>query len=167
MTTTIAAPATRPPALSLDERLALASLAMDDRLATAALAVDVNTSRIPVDPLPEITIPQPPAAAPNPYRTPLAALLHRASVRIETDGWARGACRDKGGRRCAIGAIRAEAASPGQADDASALLLDIVRRREFGTPDDTVPSWNDRQAGPRPVLLALSRAADHAHNHNL
>lgn len=164
MTTITSAPATRPPTLTLDERLALASLAMDDRLATAALAVDVNTSRIPVDPLPEITIPQPPAAIPNPYRTPLAALLHRSRVRIETDGWARGACRGEDGRRCAIGAIRAEAASPGQADDASALLLDIVRR-EFG--GETVPSWNDRQTSPRPVLLALARAADHAHNHNL
>ncbi|WP_318201055.1 hypothetical protein [Streptomyces sp. SCL15-4] len=164
MTTTTAAPATRPPALTLDERLALASLAMDDRLATAALAVDVNTAHIPVDPLPQITIPLPPAAAPTPYRTPLAALLHRARVRIETDGWARGACRDEDGRRCAIGAIRAEADSPGQADDASALLLDIVRR---GFGGDTVPSWNDAQTSPRPVLLALSRAADHAHNHNL
>ncbi|MFF5473348.1 hypothetical protein [Streptomyces achromogenes] len=165
MTTTLA-PAARPPALDLDARLALAALAMDDRLATAALAVDVNTARIPVDPLPEITISQPPPVAPSPYRTPLAALLHRARVRIETDGWARGACRDEDGRRCAIGAIRAEAASPGQADDASALLLDVVRR-EFGRKDDTVPSWNDRQAGPRPVILALGRAADHAHNHNL
>jgi hypothetical protein len=166
MTTITAAPATRPPALTLDERLALTSLAMDGRLATAALAVDVNSAHIPVEPLSEITIPQPPAATTGPYRTPLTALLHRARVRIETDGWARGACRDEDGRRCAIGAIRAEAANPGQADDASALLLDIVRR-EVGREDDTVPSWNDRQTSPRPVLLALGRAAEHAHNRNL
>lgn len=156
--TTITAPAASPPqVLTFDERLALASLAVDARIPTSQLDL-ADVIRLPVD--------TPLAAAPNPYRTPLAALLHRARVRIETDGWARGACRDEDGRRCAIGAIRAEAASPGQADDASALLLDIVRR-EFGTPDDTVPSWNDRQTGPRPVLIALGRAADHAHTRNL
>lgn len=158
MTTITSAPATRPPTLTLDERLALASLAMDDRLATAALAVDVNTSRIPVDPLPEITIPQPPAAAPCPYRTPLAALLHRARVRIETDGWTRGACRDEDGRRCAIGAIRAEAGGDQGAEvDAAAVLLEAIRRRFPGA--ESVPSWNDSQGGSDAVMRLLGEAA--------
>ncbi|MEU3528840.1 hypothetical protein AB0E62_34165 [Streptomyces sp. NPDC038707] len=154
--TTIAAPVASPPrALTFDERLALAVLAVDARIPTTQLDL-ADVIRIPVD--------APPSAAPTPYQTPLAALFHRALVRIETDGWARGALRDENGRRCAIGAIRAEAASAGQADEASAILLDVVRR-EFG--GDTVPSWNDAQTSPRPVLLALSRAAEHAHNHNL
>ncbi|WP_450168201.1 DUF6197 family protein [Streptomyces albidocamelliae] len=130
---------------------------MDGRLALAGLAVDVNSAHIALDPLPEITIPQPPTAAPAPYATPLAALLHRAVARIEKDGWARGALREDG-RRCAIGAVRVEADSREQADDACALLLEIVRR-EFGG-EKTVPSWNDAQRGPRPVLLALGRAAE-------
>ncbi|MEV5347180.1 DUF6197 family protein [Streptomyces achromogenes] len=155
--TTTTAPAASPPRsrpLSFDKRLALAPLAVDARIATSQLDL-ADVIRLPVD--------TPPAIVPSPYRTPLAALLHRAAIRIETDGWARGACRDEDGRRCAIGAIRAEAASPAQADDASALLLDIVRR-EFG--GDTVPSWNDAQTSPRPVLLALGRAAELAHNRN-
>ncbi|MEU3826468.1 hypothetical protein AB0F36_14285 [Streptomyces sp. NPDC029080] len=164
MTTILATDAAPAPTLTLDDRLALVSLALDARLDLAAVTVDVNSAHIAVDPLPEITIPQPPTAAPNPYRTPLAALLHRAAVRIEADGWARGACRDEDGRRCAIGAIRIEASSRSQADDASALLLDVVRR-EFG--GDTVPSWNDSQSSPQPVLLALGRAAALAHNRNL
>lgn len=158
MTTATIAPAA-PPALTLDDRLALANLAMDDRLDQAAVAFEVNTARLPAEPAVEITIPHlPQTAAPAPYSTPIAALLHRAAVRLETDGWARGSLREDS-RRCAIGAIRAEAANRHQADDASALLLDIVRR-EFG--GDTVPSWNDQQSSPRPVILALGRAAQHA-----
>lgn len=164
MTTTILKPATRPPTLTLDDRLALASLAMDARLDQAAVAFEVNTAHLPAEPPVEITVPHlPQPAAPAPYRTPLAQLLHRARARIETGGWARG-CLNEGGRVCAIGAIRAEADSRDQADDASALLLEIVRR-EFG--GDTVPTWNDAQRGPRPVLLAIDRAAEHAHERAL
>ncbi|MEU9444648.1 hypothetical protein AB0D42_27955 [Streptomyces sp. NPDC048304] len=159
MTTATLAPAA-PPALTLDEKLALKSLEMDGLLNEAAIEFEVNTAHIELYPLAEITIPQTPQTAiPAPYSTPLAALLHRARVRIQADGWTRGACRDEDGRRCLIGAIQAEAASRHQADDACALLLDIVRR-EFG--GDTVPSWNDAQTSPRPVLLALGRTADHA-----
>lgn len=154
--TTITAPATSPPRPpTFDERLALAALAVDARIDTSPLDL-ADVIRLPVDT-------PPPAAGPTPYRTPLAALLHRAAIRIETDGWARGALREDG-RRCAIGAIRAEAASRSQADDASALLLDIIRR-EFG--GDSVPSWNDAQTSARPVILALGRAAAHANDRNL
>jgi hypothetical protein len=164
MTTATLAPAPRAPGLTLDERLALAGLAMDNRLAQAAVAYEVNTAHVPAEPPVEITVPHlPQPAAPAPYRTPLAALLHRAAARIETSGWARGCLRDDG-RLCAIGAIRAEADSRGQADDASALLLEVVRR-EFG--GDTVPVWNDSQAGPRPVILGLQRAADVADSRGL
>ena len=161
MTTITRPPATRAPALDLDDRLALASLAMDDRLALVGLAVDVNSAHIAIDPLPEITIPQlPQTAAPTPYTTPLAALLHRARTRLETDGWAAGALREEDGRRCLIGAIRVEAASRWQADDACVLLLEAIRR-DF--TDETIPSWNDRQTSAAPALLYLGKAAELAH----
>ncbi|MEU4154768.1 hypothetical protein [Streptomyces antimycoticus] len=156
--TTITAPTTSPPRSrppTFDERLKLAALDVDARITTTPLDL-ADVIRLPVD--------TPPPTAPNPYRTPIAALLHRAAVRIQTDGWATGACRDQAGQRCAIGAIRREAASRSQADDASALLLDVIRR-EFG--GDTVPSWNDSQNSPRPVILALGRAADLASSRNL
>jgi hypothetical protein len=163
MTTATLAP-TQAPVLDLDARLALASLAMDARLDQAAVAFEVNTAHISAEPPIEITIPQlPQTAVPAPYSTPIAALLHQTRIHIETDGWARGALREDG-RRCLIGAIRFEAASRHQADDASALLLEIIQR-EFG--GDTVPSWNDAQTSPRPVLLALGRATELAHARGL
>lgn len=141
---------------------------MDERLALAVLAVDVNSAHIAIDPLPEITIPQmpqmPQTAVPAPYTTPLAALLHRARTRIETDGWTRECLVDEQGRRCAIGAIRVEAASRWQADDACVLLLDVIQQHWQA---DTIPSWNAAQPSATPVLLAFDRAAQHAHNRNL
>ncbi|MFJ3812268.1 hypothetical protein ACIPWE_38635 [Streptomyces sp. NPDC090073] len=163
MTTTKLAPA-EPVALTLDDRLALASLAMDERLALAGLVVDVNSAHISIDPLPDITIPQSPTAAPAPYRTPLAALLHRARVRIETDGWSREAMLEEDGRRCAIGAIRREATSRDQADDACVLLLEAIQRHWAA---DTIPSWNRQQGSVAPVLLAFDRAAELAHQRSV
>lgn len=164
MTTITRAPATRAPALDLDARLALAGLAMDERLDQAAVAYEVNTAHIPAEQLPE-TIPHlPQTAVPCPYTTPIAALLHRARIRIETDGWMTGALRDTDGRRCLIGAIRIEASSRGQADGACVLLLEAIRR-DF--TDTTIASWNDRQTSAAPALLYLGRAAELAHNRNL
>lgn len=164
MTTITRPPATRPPALDLDARLALASLAMDDRLALAAAAVDVNSAHIAVDPLPEITIPPAPNAAPCPYTTPIAALLHRARIRLETDGWSRDWAVDEEGRHCPIGAIRVEADSKDQADDACVLLLDAIQQHWQA---DTIPSWNAQQASVAPVLLALGRGAELAHHRSI
>jgi hypothetical protein len=165
MTTITRAPATQaPPIIDLDARLALVSLAMDERLAVASLAVDVNSAHIDTDPLPEITIPHlPQTAVPSPYRTPLAALLHRARIRIETDGWTRECLVEEDGRRCAIGAIRREAASRWQADDACVLLLEAIQCHWTA---ETIPSWNAAQTSVAPVLLAFDRAAELAHNRN-
>ncbi|MGW1134410.1 DUF6197 family protein [Streptomyces griseoluteus] len=153
------------PATTLDERLALASLAMDARLDQAALAVAVNSAHIPVDPLPEVTVPHlPQTATPNPYRTPIAALLHRARVRIETDGWCRDALFDESGAVCPIRAIRLEAASRDQADNACFLLLESIRRHWQAA---TIPSWNAAQGSAAPVLLAFDQAGELAHARGL
>lgn len=155
-----------PPVLDLDARLALAGAVMDERLALAVLAVDVNSAHIAIDPLPEITIPQlPQTAVPTPYTTPLAALLHRASTRLQADGWTRECLVDEQGRRCPIGAIRREASSRYEADDACVFLLDVIQR-DFHWAE-TIPSWNAAQPSVAPVLLAFDRAAQHAHNRNL
>lgn len=162
MTTTIHAPASPPPVLDLDARLALLDVEMDARLNEAALAFAVNTAHITgADPGLAAVVPLTPTLTPaaSPYDTPLASLLHRARTHIETHGWLQGGLReDHGTRRCPIGAIRIQAASNRhQADDACALLLEAIQR-DF--PDtETVPSWNDRQTSPAPVLLYLDRAA--------
>jgi hypothetical protein len=161
MTTATLAPATRQPALDLDARLALRLAEMDERCTVAVLAVDVNSAHIAIDPPPEITIPQlPQTAIPAPYTSPIADLLHRARVRIETDGWTRECLVEEDGRRCAIGAIRREADSRWQADDACVLLLEALQRHWTA---ETIPSWNAQQTSVAPVLLAFDRAADLAH----
>ena len=153
-----------PVELDLDARLAEVGAIMTARLDQAAVAFEVNTAHIPAEPPVEITIPHlPQTAVPAPYSTPLAALLHRARARIEADGWCRGSLRDDG-RRCLIGAIRIEAASRREADNACVLLLEAIQR-DFA--DDTIPSWNDRQTSAAPALLYLGRAAELAHAREL
>ncbi|MCT9092874.1 hypothetical protein N4G70_28975 [Streptomyces sp. ASQP_92] len=159
MTTTISRSATRPPPLTLDNRLALVALTMDDRLAQAAVAFEVNTHHIPAAPPIEITIPHlPQTAVPCPHSTPIAALLHRARIRIETDGWCRNALHDDQGAICPVRAIRLEAASRSEADDACALLLERIQR-DFRNAA-TVPSWNAQQPSAAPVLLVFEQAAE-------
>ncbi|MFE6429355.1 hypothetical protein ACFVOB_28340 [Streptomyces rochei] len=157
------------PVLDLDARLALADAAMTVRLDQAAVAFEVNTAHLPgADPVPHIaeTLPVPltPAAAPSLYRTPIADLLHRARIRIETDGWCRDAVFDESGAVCPIRAIRLEAHGDRRlADDACVYLLDRIQA-DF-TWAETIPSWNAAQTSAAPVLLALDRAAHQAHTH--
>ncbi|MFI9344942.1 hypothetical protein ACIG0D_27305 [Streptomyces sp. NPDC052773] len=154
MTATIAPAATPPRELTFDDRLALAALAVDARIDSTPLDL-ADVIRLPVEPT---------RPAASPYRTPIAALLHRARIRIETVGWCQTAAFDDAGAVCPIHAIRQEAASRGQADDACVLLLETIER-DFGDP--TIPAWNRRQPGAAPVLLQLDRAAQLAHNRNL
>ena len=174
MTMTIHAPASPPPVLDLDARLALLNVEMDARLNEAALAFAINTAHIAgADPIPDIAesvpvVPLTPTLAPaaNPYDTPLAALLHRARVYIETHGWLQGGLReDHGTRRCPMGALRIEAVERRDADDACVLLLEAIQA-DFPTAE-TLPSWNDGQNSPAPVLLYLDRAAQLAHTRSL
>lgn len=153
-----------PPApLDLDARLALRLADMTARLNEAAVAFEVNTAHIAgADPVPETTetVPLTPTLTPTacPYSTPIAATLWRARARIEADGWLQGARRDEAGARCLDGAIRYEASSRYEAVDALVLLLEAIRR-DFPSAD-SVPSWNDAQTSPAPVLLAIGRAAE-------
>jgi hypothetical protein len=151
--------ATRKP-LTFDERLALTALAVDARINTPPLNL-ADVIRLPE------AAPQPlaPTAAPCPYTTPIASLLHRARTRLETSGWCTGALRDDQGARCLIGAIRAEASTGGAADDACVLLLETIRR-DFRDVE-TIPSWNDARRDLRLPLLYLDKAAALAHARTL
>lgn len=156
-----------PVELDLDARLALVGALMDERLAYANVAFEVDTAHLPAaDPIPTVAaLPiVTPAPASCPYSTPLAAILHRARIRLETGGWCTGQLRDEQGAACLIGAIRAEAVGRDQADDACAVLLEAIQR-DFADAD-TIPSWNDQQRGPRLALLYLDRGAALAHSRN-
>ncbi|MGW3060734.1 DUF6197 family protein [Streptomyces goshikiensis] len=94
---------------------------MTVRLEQAAVAYEVNTAHIPTEPVDlahVVTVPLPPTLQPpEPYPTPVAALLHRAHHHLFTDGWCCGALVDEDGARCLVGAIRAEAGGDsGRAD---------------------------------------------------
>ncbi|MET9445017.1 hypothetical protein [Streptomyces sp. NPDC006610] len=156
-TATAHAPAASPPRpLSFDDRLALAALAVDARTDTAPFDL-ADVIRVPAD------SPQP--AAPSPYSSPIADLLHRARIRLETAGWCRTALHDESGAVCPIRAIRLEARGRRDlADDACIALLAAIQR-DFPTAE-TIPSWNAQQSSPAPVLLALDNAARHAATHN-
>ncbi len=140
------------PALTFDERLALAALAVDARINTEPLDLP-DIIRGPVD--------APAAPALQPYRTPIAALLHRAHTRLLNDGWCTGQLRDEQGAVCMIGTIRAEAGSRREADDACAFLLDIVRD-EFDPSAETIASWNDRQRDGHMPARLLGHGASRA-----
>lgn len=157
-TLTAAAPVDTAPPLDLDARLALSLLAMDERLNRAAVAFEVNTAHLPATPV-DFGGPILPALEPHhaPAASPLADCLQRARSILTERGWTRGALRNAGAV-CAAGAIQAAATSRGQADDACALLLDIIQA-EF-TQAATVPSWNDQQTSAGPVLRMLDRAAN-------
>ncbi|MFF0588452.1 hypothetical protein ACFYWD_21045 [Streptomyces sp. NPDC003781] len=168
MSTALRARAAVSPVLDLDARLALVDAAMTVRLDQAAVAFEVNTAHLPgADPIPHIVeAPLPaPAAAPSPYRTPLADLLYRARLRIETDGWCRDAVFDEAGAVCPIRAIRLEARGDRDlAHDACVALLDAIQG-EFAHAE-TIPSWNAQQTSVGPVLAAFDRATHHAHTNH-
>ncbi|MFE0088778.1 hypothetical protein [Streptomyces sp. NPDC059016] len=144
-------------------RKEVAPLGFDERLRLAALAVDARIDTQPLNLADVIRTPSGETAPAlwEPFgagdtAAPLAAVLRRARARILRDGWTTGHCRGQQAV-CAYEAIRAEAASPSQAADAAALLLDTIRR-EF--PDAAaVPAWNDEQRHPAVVLRMLDTAA--------
>ncbi|MFL4904836.1 hypothetical protein ACJ6WF_17015 [Streptomyces sp. MMS24-I2-30] len=165
MTTTTRLPATRPPTLDLDDRLALASLAMDERLALAGLAVDVNSVHVPTDPLPEITIPNlPQPTAPCPYRTPLATTLWQARRILGERGWCRGALSDEQGAVCLMEAVQLAAPGSDLVHGSLRLLLEVIRR-EFRDAQ-SVPHWNDHHGTPFMAFRFLDQAVELAHTRN-
>ncbi|MEU5583025.1 hypothetical protein ABZ791_36130 [Streptomyces huasconensis] len=157
-------PASPPADLGLEERLALVNAAMTARLAEAAVAYEVNTAHIPAEPMglaDVVTVPLTPTLQPppQPYPTPVAALLQRAHHRLLTGGWCSGALIDEDGARCMLGAIRAEACGDsGLEASAASLLLDAVRRT-FGGDIDSVPSFNDAHGSGHVPIRMLGQAA--------
>ncbi|MFJ7069755.1 hypothetical protein [Streptomyces sp. NPDC101115] len=158
-------PATAPSAaLTLEERLILVNAEMTARLDEAAVAYEVNTAHIstpPVDLADVVTVPLTPTLQPppEPYPTPVAALLQRAHHRLLTSGWCSGALVDEDGARCMLGAIRAEAGcDSGLEADAASILLDAIRRT-FGEHVDSVPSFNDAHGTSRIPMRMLDQAA--------
>lgn len=159
-----------PTELDLETRLVLRAADMTVRIDQAATAFAINTAHLPgADPVTVIAEPTQlkliPTSAPCPYTTLIADLLYRARVRLESDGWCRNALVDQSGAVCPIRAIRLEAATRWQADDACTLLLEAIQRDYRNA--ETIPSWNAQQTSPRPVLLAFDRAATLAHARNL
>ncbi len=166
MTTTLTAPATRPPTLDFDARLAATSAVMDERLAVAGLAVAVNTAHIDIEPAPVIDAPPIIAipTAPCPYRTPVAAALWQTRQILEQRGWCRGHLFGEQGAVCLMGAV--EVAAPGGSRlyrDAIDTLLEAIRR-DFDTP--SIAHWNDRLNDPFLAYRYLDQATELAHNRN-
>ncbi|MFC0602251.1 DUF6197 family protein [Streptomyces palmae] len=163
-TTTQAAPPTE---LTLEERLTLIDAAMTVRLDEAKVAYEVNTAHIPTEPFDladVVTLPLTPTLQPppEPYPTPVAALLQRAHHRLLTGGWCKDVLVDEDGARCMLGAIRAEArGDSGLEASAAAVLLDAIRRK-FGHDIDSVPTFNDAHGTGRVPIRMVDQAAHHA-----
>ncbi|MFD5633054.1 hypothetical protein ACFWJM_02710 [Streptomyces sp. NPDC127077] len=156
------------PGDGLEARLAAVKDEMDARLALAAVAYEVNTAHIATPPVDWSRIGAPPAPVtpvpaappgPAPGATPIAALLHRASLRLRTDGWCAGALVDEEGHLCAQGAIRRESGGDRRAEtEAMGVLLEAIRRR-FGPHVESVPSFNDAWGNGREPTRMLEQAA--------
>jgi hypothetical protein len=135
---------------------------MDNRLDQAAVAFEVNTAHLPTPPV-DLTslITTPILPAPDTAQaTPLADCLRQARSILIDRGWIRGHLRNEQGAVCPVGAIRAAATSRHQADEACALLLDVIRAAYPHV--ETVPAWNDQQHGPALPIRFLDQAATHA-----
>lgn len=162
----------RQPGDGLEARLAAVKTEMDARLAQAAVAYEVNTAHIETTPVdwsrigaPSApTAPSRPLLSPalpgsRPARHPVAGLLHRASLRLRTDGWCAGALTDDDGRLCSLGAILRESGGDRHVEaQAMAVLLEAIRR-QFGPHVESVPSFNDAWGNGREPTRMLEQAA--------
>lgn len=159
-----AAPAVAPAVLDLDARLAAVDAQMTVRLqdADARLSVNAAQPETIVNLADMVTAPAPAPAPVDLYPTPVAALLHRAQQRIRS-GWCKGHSVDGQGAVCAVEAIRIESRRNVNLQGAAeTLVLDHIRA-EFGDWE-TIPSWNDAQTNPAPVIRILGQAANTAAN---
>jgi hypothetical protein len=153
----------RAPVDGLEARMAAVKKDMDARLALAAVAYEVNAAHIDTAPVDwsRIGAPMAPGAplpAPDPYATPIAALLHRASLRLREVGWCAGALRDEDGSLCSQGAIRMETGGDRRLEaQALEVLLEAIRRR-FGPHVESVPTFNDAWAGGREPTRMMEQA---------
>ena len=159
----------RRPVQGLEARMAAVMTDMDARLALAAVAYEVNTAHIETTPVdwfhvvtpsaPIAPAPAAPVPTPGPCATPIAALLHRASLRLQEGGWCTGALTDEEGRLCSQGAIRMESHGERHLEaQAMGVLLEAIRRR-FGPHVESVPSFNDAWANGREPTRMLEQAS--------
>ncbi|MFG3165977.1 hypothetical protein [Streptomyces sp. NPDC048200] len=148
----------------LEARMEAVKRHMDTRLTVAAVAYEVNTAHldtVPVDWSRITTAPVPaaPALTPGPYATPVAALLHRASLRLREAGWCAGALVDEDGALCSQGAIRRESGGDRRLEaQAMEVLLEAIRRR-FGPSVESVPTFNDAWADGSEPTRMMERAS--------
>ncbi|MEU8792788.1 hypothetical protein [Streptomyces sp. NPDC048643] len=146
----------------LEARLEAVKRHMDARLTVAAVAYEVNTAHIdtvPVDWSRIAPAPTAPAWTPGPYATPVAGLLHRASLRLREAGWCAGALVDEDGALCSQGAIRRESGGDRRLEaQAMEVLLEAIRRR-FGPSVESVPTFNDAWADGREPTRMMEQAS--------
>lgn len=96
---------------------------------------------------------------PGPYATPVASLLHRASLRLREAGWCAGALVDEDGALCSQGAIRRESGGDRRLEaQAMEVLLEAIRRR-FGPSVESVPTFNDAWADGSEPTRMMERAS--------
>lgn len=166
----------------LEARMEAAKRHMDARLAVAAVAYEVNTAHIdtehvgrehidiapagmPAADRSRVTAAPPflpePARIPVPgvYGTPVAALLHRATLRLREAGWCAGALVDEEGALCSQGAIRKESGGDRRLEArAMEVLLETIRRK-FGPSVESVPTFNDAWADGREPTRMMEQAS--------
>jgi hypothetical protein len=145
---------------------------MDARLALAAVAYEVNAAHIETTPVDWSRIAAPPGhpaplTAPGPHAAPIAALLHRAALRLREGGWCAGAMTDEDGRLCSQGAIRMESGGDRHLEaQAMGVLMEAIRRR-FGPHVESVPSFNDAWANGREPTRMMEQACVLAENRGI
>lgn len=138
-------------ALTLEEKMALASLAMDGRLNGAGLTIGVNTAHIPI---PDVEIGPPILVADD---LPIARLLERAATRLAAARWSRHSAIDSTGAICPLYAIHLEAGNDREEGEARTLLLQAIRAEDRHVV--SIPHWNSQQSGPAAPIRMLQAAA--------
>jgi hypothetical protein len=152
----------RPAEQTLLARLAAVDAAMTDRCQVADIGFDVDTAHVPVDYTEHLLAPLSlPQTDPDPYTTPVAALLQRAHQRNVKAGWCRGYAVDGQGAICLQWAIHLEAA--GNTGLELRTLDHLLHEIRIAFPAaESVPSWNDSHRDGRLPLRFLGQASDSA-----
>lgn len=139
------------PALTFEQKMALAHLAMDHHLGGAGVKYDVRTAHIEI---PDVEIGPPILVTDD---QPIARLLERAARRLAAGRWSRHAAIDSTGAICPLHAIHLEAGSDREEGEARTLLLQAIRVEDRNVA--SIPYWNSQQSGPAAPIRMLQAAA--------